>query len=260
MQRRYATGLTASENDKGVLDLDVVKGCEEGMKAFPDGGCYGACYAAKIARFRGLDFTRSVSRYPRSTAEVRAMVRFVARSPLPFVRIGVMGDPSHDWPGTLRVARYIVPVKPVVIITKHWRTMGDEEVAALASASRFTVNTSVSALDYGGHLAHRFRQHERLKAAGVRSFLRVISCDFVEEHEEGARLAEVQRELLAMDEGRVIRCDALRCPASHPLVKAGVIRVGKYRDLNSEVSMSLYDEGIYRGRCDECPDLCGRDW
>lgn len=38
-KRNYTTGLTATENDKGVLDLDVVKGCAEGMKAHPEGGC-----------------------------------------------------------------------------------------------------------------------------------------------------------------------------------------------------------------------------
>ena len=50
--RLYRDVLTADVNDKGVLDIDTVKGCTAGMAA-RDGGCYGACYAATIAKFRG---------------------------------------------------------------------------------------------------------------------------------------------------------------------------------------------------------------
>ena len=60
--RRYSNVLTADVNDKGVLDVDVVKGCTAGMNARPGSGCYGACYAAKIAKYRGIDFSVSVTR------------------------------------------------------------------------------------------------------------------------------------------------------------------------------------------------------
>lgn len=262
--RRYKPHLTATENDKGVLDLDTVKGCTEGMRAHPDGGCYGACYAARIANYRGIDFGHSVVRYATSPGALRSLQRQVARSPLPFVRIGVMGDPSHDWPGTVRTARWVLKVgKPVVIITKWWRVPSEADVAAMAHspAPGVVVNTSVSALDSDAELEHRLAQHHRLQKARVHSYLRIISCDFDTTNTEGARLAARQAELLALDGGQVIRCDALRCPSTHPLVVAGVVRVAKHYDLNSEVSMSLHDEeGIYRGRCDLCPDRCGVHW
>lgn len=60
--RRYASGLTASVNSNGVMDCDTVKGCSLGMAAYPSGGCYGECYARKIAAYRGFDFTVSVNR------------------------------------------------------------------------------------------------------------------------------------------------------------------------------------------------------
>src|SRR5678809_1220036 len=47
--RRYLPILTATENQKGVLDVDTVKGCTLGMQAQPSGGCYGECFAAKTA-------------------------------------------------------------------------------------------------------------------------------------------------------------------------------------------------------------------
>ena len=60
--RRYSNTLTADVNAKGVLDVDTVKGCSAGMTARPDGGCYNACYAATIAKFRGIDFSTDVKR------------------------------------------------------------------------------------------------------------------------------------------------------------------------------------------------------
>lgn len=58
--RSYLLALNVDVNAKGVLDLDTVKGCRAGMRR--TGGCYGACYAAKIAAFRGLDFAHTTPR------------------------------------------------------------------------------------------------------------------------------------------------------------------------------------------------------
>jgi hypothetical protein len=60
--RRYSGILTVTQNGKGCVDVDTVKGCARGMAAYPDGGCYGECYAAKTAARYGIDFTTSVSR------------------------------------------------------------------------------------------------------------------------------------------------------------------------------------------------------
>ena len=61
-KQKYSRRLTASINSKGVLDIDTVKGCAMGMEAHPDGGCYGHCYAYKMARARGFNFEKSISR------------------------------------------------------------------------------------------------------------------------------------------------------------------------------------------------------
>ena len=57
--RIYRPFLTASENGKGVMDVDTVKGCTLGMAAYPDGGCYGECYAQKTAVRYGINFSVS---------------------------------------------------------------------------------------------------------------------------------------------------------------------------------------------------------
>lgn len=77
---RLTENLTASVNIKGVIDVDTVKGCALGMKAHPDGGCYGVCYAAKTAKYLGYDFTKSVCRYPRPK-DMKEIARTVASHP-----------------------------------------------------------------------------------------------------------------------------------------------------------------------------------
>lgn len=248
--RRYQTGLVAVENDKGVLDLDTVKGCSAGMKAH-EGGCYGACYAAKIAKFRGLDFTTSVGRYPRTPGEVKALVRSVTSSSAPFVRIGTMGDPSLDWPATVRTAALVARYKPVVIVTKWWGVPSDGELARLVGAG-VTVNTSVSALDTDAELAHRLKWHDRYREEGGNAVLRIVTVDALD-----PVLRERQDDLMARE--RFID-NPLRVPGTHPLVTGGLIRIRRVRDLNAEVSVSLWDEGAYIGRCSECPDQCGIEW
>jgi hypothetical protein len=63
IKRQYKPELTVEVNDKGVIDVDTVKGCYFGIKNNPK-GCYGLCYAKKIADYRGFDFGTAVSRYP----------------------------------------------------------------------------------------------------------------------------------------------------------------------------------------------------
>jgi len=59
--RRYHDAITASANAKGCMDVDTVKGCTEGMRE--PGGCYGECYAAKIAAVTVADVQRVARKY-----------------------------------------------------------------------------------------------------------------------------------------------------------------------------------------------------
>ena len=107
--RRYHDSITALLNAKGCMDVDTVKGCTAGMSSEP-GGCYGECYAAKIATRYGLAFEQSVSRGFVDRWQHRdILVRQLRGHSLPWYRIGVMGDPSHDWGHTLGVIRQLRP-------------------------------------------------------------------------------------------------------------------------------------------------------
>lgn len=251
--RFYRDELTADVNNKGVLDIDTVKGCTSGMAARPGVGCYGECYAAKIAKFRGLDFGHSVVRKVYSVSQAKAIEHAVKNSPYGFFRIGTMGDPCHAWEETTQTVEWLSPYAVPVIVTKHWHRATDEQFKRLIHCGAI-LNTSVSALDTRAQLAHREHEMERYAALGGNSVARVVSCDFNEEDIVGARMALVQARLLRL---RPIIDNPLRVSKSHPLAVSGVIRTTQLRDLNSVRTISLANPGTYLGHCKDCPDMCG---
>lgn len=251
-RREYNPEISAAINEKGVLDADSVKGCYFGIKNNP-AGCYGACYAKKIADFRRINFADSVPRYATRPGAMRSVERLLAGYRLPFVRIGTMGDPSHDWPATLYLATALsLSGKQVVIVTKHWLTAAEEILAALGEISAI-INTSISALDTPEQRDYRLGEYERYKRFG-KSILRIVSCDFNPDHPEGRRLMEIQAGLFLND--RVID-NPLRVGPAYPPVKSGIIRLKKVKDLNKAVWMSKFNDATYTGKCSGCPELCG---
>ena len=178
MPRLYHDSITAFENGKGCMDVDTVKGCSLGMQGEPD-GCYGECYAAKIANRRGIVFGRSVARGFVDQYQHRdILVRQLRAHPLTWYRIGVMGDPSHAWAHTLSVIRHLRPAeKTAVIVTKHWRMLTDDQASQLLDLD-VVVHTSTSGLDTEAQTRHRVRQFERLRDCGVPSINRIVTCSF----------------------------------------------------------------------------------
>ncbi len=252
--RLYQNVLTADVNEKGVLDVDTVKGCTAGMNARPGTGCYGGCYAANIARFRGIDFSRSVVREIGDAGNVRKIERAVAAAPEGFFRIGTMGDPCHAWEHTVRVVEWLAPLAVPVIVTKHWMRATDAQLERLVVCGT-VLNTSVSALDTSAELAHRERQIERYRAFGGVSVARIVSCDFNTENDEGRVMARVQARLFTL---APTLDNPLRVPRNHDLVQRGVIRVRRVQDLAAVRTISIAaDSKTYVGHCSACPDKCG---
>ena len=173
-KRQYIPLLTAIENHKGVLDVDTVKGCTLGMRSNPDGGCYGECYANKIANRYGIDFSFSVTRKltPANRADVFCTVRDHHSS---WYRIGVTGEPCHDWDSTIDVCETLQGTdKTPVIITKHWIPFSNDHIQRLYQLGA-VVNTSVSGLDTSAQIKQRVAQIDRLKSIGVHSITRVVT-------------------------------------------------------------------------------------
>lgn len=251
--RLYSDVLTVDVNEKGVLDVDTVKGCTAGMNARPGTGCYGGCYAAKIAKFRGLNFAKAVTRTVQSKAQARAIERAVAAAPQGFFRIGVMGDPCHAWEETVQVVEWLCEFAHPVIITKHWRVASDDQMKRLAACGT-ALNTSLSALDTPAEAKHRKGQFYRFKLFGGNSVARIVSCDFDESNPEGATMKAIQDELFQL---RPTLDNPLRAYRTHPLVVSGAMRLTVTKDLSSERTISIANPSTYIGSCAGCPDVCG---
>ena len=251
--RVYHDAITATLNAKGCMDVDTVKGCLEGMRQ--EGGCYGECYAAKIAGRYGLSFGESVSRGFVDRWQHRdIIVRQLRQSGLGWYRIGVMGDPSHDWDHTVAVVRQLRPARQTaVIVTKHWRVLSDDNLSRLSELD-VVVHTSTSGLDTEPQVRHRLEQLERVRRAGIRSVNRVVTARF------GAgpwadECAERQQRLLAV--GPVIDTP-LRLSPDNPRLASGELLADRRADsVGGGTLVSLHRPDVYLGSCSECPDQCG---
>lgn len=250
--RLYSSVLTASENMKGVLDVDTVKGCTLGMNADPR-GCYGECYANKIAERYGIDFTVSVSR--RLTPyNFDSIFKTVRDHQANWYRIGTAGEPCHDWENTLSVIEALHPTgKTAVIITKHWIPLLDTQIWRLRAVSA-VVNTSTSGLDTEAQTKHRIGQIMRLREAGVDSVCRVVTCEYGSS--EWAQTAKRTQDYL-LSLAPVID-NPLRATAAHHRVQSGEIILSKRIDaIGGGKAVSLHNQDVYLGTCEACPDQCG---
>lgn len=249
----YKPVLTASENLKGVLDVDTVKGCYSGMAAYPGTGCYGACYAATTAKLYGRNFTVAVSRKP-APWSWRTVWNQVKDFDANWYRIGTAGDPCHDWENTVSVCEMLSGTgKHPVIITKHWQKLSDEHLARLRAVNA-VINTSVSALDTPAELRHRLKQIKRIDGAGIKSVARVVSCNFGNT-EWGAQRARIQEELFRLSP---MIDNPLRIPASDQRVIDGHLIVDRVAGaVGGGKTISLHNKETYLGHCTGCPDQCG---
>ncbi|HUU82575.1 MAG TPA: hypothetical protein VM243_03625, partial [Phycisphaerae bacterium] len=252
--RLYHDSITAAANAKGCMDVDTVKGCTEGMKSEP-GGCYGECYAAKIAVRYGIEFGHSVSRgFVDQWQHRDILIRQLRQHPLSWYRIGVMGDPSHDWPHTISViSRLRWAEKTAVVVTKHWKTLTDDHLSRLMDLD-VVVHTSTSGLDTEAQTRHRVGQYERLRHYGIRSVNRLVTCSFGTS--EWAREGQKRQDrLLAL--GPVIDTPLRVLPTNPRVVSGELLTTRRVDSLGGGTLLSLHDPDVFLGNCADCPDQCG---
>jgi hypothetical protein len=254
--RRYRPALSVVENRKGVLDVDTVKGCTLGMKAYPHGGCYGECYAYKDASRYGIDFTASVTRKILKS-EAGNIFHAVKNHPATWYRIGTAGDPSHDWDNTIAVCETLRDTGKVpVIITKHWNTLSDDHLSRLEKLSA-VVNTSTSGMDTDEEIKHRMEQMRRISDAGVKSVCRVVTCNFGGSSRWAKGCQEKQDYLLSLPH---VIDNPLRASITNQRVIDGDIIVTRHSEsVGGGKTVSLHSSNIYLGTCGDCPDQCGVD-
>lgn len=250
----YRPILTIEENKKGVLDVDTVKGCSSGMGKYPDGGCYSECYANKIAIRIGLNFKKSISRKIIGTWHLSTLKKIMAQSTATWYRIGVFGDPSHDWDNTIFVINALRHLHKIpVIVTKHWITLEDKHIQILKKFNA-VINTSTSGLDTDDEINYRVNQIVRLRGEGIQSVCRVVTCKFG--NSAWARWCnEKQNYLLSLIP---IIDNPLRAGKSNFRVLNGDIVMTKRNDsVGGGKLVSLHCSSVFLGKCQDCPDQCG---
>jgi hypothetical protein len=254
--RLYKNVITVTKNRKGVLDVDTVKGCALGMAAYPNGGCYGECYAYKNAVTYGFDFRHSIGRQFMGREHKGTLIKYMNTVPVGWYRVGTAGDPSHDWTHTVAICWALWHTKKIpVIITKHWIELTDGQIEKLRHL-KAVVNTSVSGMDTDAELSHRLGQLNRLRSAGVKSVCRVVSCNYGASAWAKA-CREKQNYLLSLDP---IIDNPLRSRKSNPRVINGdIILSHQPESVGGGKYVSLNCSAAYLGTCKDCPDQCGVD-
>lgn len=250
--REYSKLISLTKNARGIYSLDTTIGCSSGM-ANETGGCYNDCYAAKSAKLYGYNFSKTVLRDFENEYHRRFIVNEISKVKLDFIRIGTSGDPSEDWVHTFKIIDCIKHCnKEIVIITKHWQAMTDEQLETLKGLN-ICINTSVSVLDKPNLMAGCLKEYNRIKPF-CKSVLRIVSCDFNLENETGHKLAKIQNHLF---DNESTLDTVLRVNKNNKLVKDGIINVKSSTFLGKKTMISKYNKKTYFGKCSTCIEMCG---
>jgi len=250
--RQYKNVISLSQNDRGIWDLDVSKGCTSGVLDDPK-GCYSDCYAARSAKIYGYDFSKTVLRDFKTKNHEMQIIRQINKIKESFIRIGCSGDPSENWDHTFKILQKIKRVnKEIVIITKHWNLLSNFQLNQL-SEFKLCINTSCSALDKPDQLARCVNEYNRLKPY-CKSFLRIVSCDFNKENESGLAMSIIQSELFKNE----LTIDTVFRPnKNNQLVLDKVINVKIGNFLGKKTILSKFNKKTYVGKCEQCTEQCG---
>lgn len=246
------------KTDRNILD--TVRGCI-GAKVIK-GGCYGQCYAAKMAKVSGVDFSHPVA----CELDPTTLRRSLKRVDEPWIRIGVSGDPSLEWGLTLRVADYCREADKIpVVITKGWHKPTDTDLWWLQSSGA-VLHVSLSALDGRRLIKQRRDLMHRYKDKGGTVVCRLITSAFTGE------FGGLQSELITWCRDRQIPIleTPLRFFRTNPYYLSGVIDSDKVKPHISPftgktdgalsagrlIGGSPFTTGYCDTTCNQCPNQC----
>ncbi len=111
-------------------------------------------------------------------------------------------------------------------------------------------------IDEDAQLKHRVGQIERIRAAGVRSVARVVTCDYGET--EWAKRAKKKQEFL-LTLSPIIDNPLRAEQSSEHVLKGDIILTRREDSIGGGKLVSLHDQQVYLGTCQACPDQCGID-
>jgi hypothetical protein len=247
----YSEHISLNKNFRGVYELDTSKGCSYGM-ALNKAGCYGECYANRAAKRYGINFSKTIYRNFKDIKHINDIRNQIYNIDTKFIRVGVTGDPSSNWEHTLKIINLIGGIKPIILITKHWKLFTNTQLNKLAKYN-LCINTSISALDNTLLIKHRLNEYNRLKSY-CKSVLRVVSCDFNTNNLTGMVYNNIQEMLFS---NSFVIDNVLRVNENNPLVKMDIIKTEKHKFLSTTSLFSKKNKNTFTGFCKDCPDQCG---
>ena len=126
--KKFSNNISLLKNFRGVYELDTSKGCYSGMLNNLK-GCYNECYAYRYSKKWGYNFKNTVIRDFKDTKHIVEIVNNINKIDMPFIRIGVSGDPSENWEHTINICNKIYKHinKAIVIIKKHWNNLNKSQ-------------------------------------------------------------------------------------------------------------------------------------
>jgi len=176
----------------------------------------------------------------------------------PWVRIGVNGEPSEDWPLTVRVCEICQEEgKRAVVIVRLWKLPTQEVLEKLKKASAI-LHVSLCALDAEPFRQARLEVLRKHRELGGKAVLRLVTFAFL----EGDTRWGIQEELLRW--GGLVLEQPARLQRSNPTW--GLVDQRRYEPYHSYVSKQtskrwftagqLYDVSACVTACPDCPNQC----
>lgn len=259
--REYSNKISLTKNLRGVYSIDPSIGCSSGMNENSK-GCFNDCYAFRISRIYGYNFSKTVYRDFQSNGHLKKIKNQIKKVKLPFIRMGTMGDPSENWEHTLNICEKIQlekqlsffkdNPKEIVIITKHWHNLNEKQLKRLKNLN-VCINTSISAIDKPEQIQNGLNQFELLKKY-CKSILRLVTFDFNTENQQGKIYNEIQNSIV---ENYKFLDTVFRASKNNELVKNGIINVHKTKFLGKNALISKMNKKTYFGNCNNCLEMCG---
>lgn len=250
--REYTNKISLTHNERGIYSLDTSLGCSSGLENNAK-GCYNDCYAARYAKKYGYDFSKTKLRFFENEKHIKRTINQINKIDMPFIRIGTSGDPSENWEHALSIIDKIKDCeKEIVIITKHWTNLTDEQILRLTKY-KICINTSTSALDESKLLNNALFQHERLKMY-CKAILRIVSCDFNKENKKGLELSKVQDYIF-----KNYDCldTVFRVSKNNQLVTDRIINIHETKFMGKKCNVSKFNKKAFFGKCKNCLEMCG---
>ncbi len=248
--REYTNKITLAENGRGIWTIDPIMGCKTGILK-NEKGCFSDCYAARISKKYGYDFSKNVLRDFSSEKHLESIIKKINKLDFPFVRMGNSGDPSEDWDHTISILKKLKPInKQVVIITRHWNLLSKENLSDLKKLN-VCINTSISAID--DDLERNINQYKLLKKYCV-SVLRCVSFDFNLNNKKGFEFSKIQDYIF---EKYDVLDTVFRTYKNNKMVLDGVIKIKETKFLGKKCYVSKRNKKTYFGNCLNCIDKCG---